>query len=245
MSPATMATAPESRGEFRVAIICALLCEYNAVSHLFDSFYDLKEDRYGRAAGDQNTYLTGRIGPVDAVLVRLSEMGKAIAASATASLRSSFPSLELAILTGICGGVPHAEANGIVLGDVILAKTVVQYDLGREYPDGFREINTVDGGLGRPSKPVRSFLSTIQSDVLITYIEERGIAHLRTLQNKPVPKSSPATYQYPGIEQDKLFESTHLHKHQSGASTARIQTSLAIGHATKLVTNLNVAAMVN
>ncbi|KAK9443465.1 NACHT and Ankyrin domain protein [Metarhizium brunneum] len=216
-----MATAPESRREFRVAIICALLCEYNAVSHLFDSFYDLKEDRYGRAAGDQNTYLTGRIGPVDAVLVRLSEMGKAIAASATVSLRSSFPSLELAILTGICGGVPHAEANGIVLGDVILAKTVVQYDLGREYHDGFREINTVDGGLGRPCKPVRSFLSTIQSDVLITDIEERAIAHLRTLQNKPVPKSSPATYQYPGIEQDKLFESTHLHKHQSGCERCK------------------------
>lgn len=77
------------------------------------------------ARGDQNTYLTGRIGPVDAVLVRLSGMGKAIAASNTASLRSSFPRLELVILTGICGGVPHAGANGIVLGDVILAKTVV------------------------------------------------------------------------------------------------------------------------
>ncbi|KID98429.1 NACHT and Ankyrin domain protein, partial [Metarhizium majus ARSEF 297] len=130
--------------------------------------------------------------------------------------RSSFPSLELAVLTGICGGVPHAEANGIVLGDVILAKTVVQYDLGREYPDGFRARTAVNEGLGRPSKPVRSFLSTIQSDVLITDIEERAIAHLRTLQYKPVPKSSPATYQYPGIEQDKLFGSTHLHKHQSG-----------------------------
>ncbi|EXU99026.1 ankyrin repeat protein [Metarhizium robertsii] len=193
-----MATAPESRGEFRVAIICALLY------------------RYGRAAGDQNTYLTGRIGPVDAVLVRLSEMGKVIAASTAASLRSSFPNLELAVLTGICGGVPHAEANGIVLGDVILARRVVQYDLGREYHDGFVAKTTVDEGLGRPTKTIRSFLSTIQSQVLITNIEERTVAHLRKLQNKPVPKSCSATYQYPGIEEDELFGPTHLHKHQSG-----------------------------
>ncbi|KID85179.1 NACHT and Ankyrin domain protein [Metarhizium guizhouense ARSEF 977] len=211
-----METRPASRDEFRVAIICALLCEYDAVSLLFDNFYDLKRDHYGRARGDQNTYLTGRIGPVDAVLVRLSGMGKAIAASTTASLRSSFPRLELVVLTGICGGVPHAGANnGIVLGDVILAKTVVQYDLGSQYHNGFRTKTAVHEGLGRPSKAIGNFLSAIQSRPLMKSIMDDTVAFLQDLQEAAAAESWSSTYQYPGIEQDKLFEPTHLHKHQS------------------------------
>ncbi|KID65988.1 NACHT and Ankyrin domain protein, partial [Metarhizium hybridum] len=210
-----METRPASRDEFRVAIVCALLCEYDAVSLLFDNFYDLKRDHYGRAPGDQNTYHTGRIGPIDAVLVRLSEMGKVTAASTTASLRSSFPGLELVVLTGICGGVPHAEANGIVLGDVILAKTVVQYDLGSEYHNGFRAKTAVHEGLGRPSRAIRNFLSAIQSHRLMKSIMEDTVAFLKDLQEAAAAESWSSTYQYPGIEQDKLFEPTHLHKHQS------------------------------
>ncbi|EFY93351.1 NACHT and Ankyrin domain protein [Metarhizium acridum CQMa 102] len=216
-----METRPANRDDFRVAIICALLCEYNAVSLLFDKFYDLESDLYGRAIGDQNAYTTGRIGPVDAVIVRLSGMGKVIAAGTAASLRSSFPRLELALLTGICGGVPHGSSNEILLGDVILARTVVQYDFGREYHDGFVAKTTVDEGLGRPTKAISNYLSAIQSRPLIKNIKERTVAHLRELQETAVAESWSATYQYPGIEKDKLFEPTHLHKHQSGCEDCK------------------------
>jgi nucleoside phosphorylase len=53
-------------------------------------------------------------------------MGKVSAASAAASLRSSYPGLKLVLLTGICGGVPSPGTDEeMVLGDVVISKTVV------------------------------------------------------------------------------------------------------------------------
>ncbi|RTE84778.1 hypothetical protein BHE90_000530 [Fusarium euwallaceae] len=98
-----MATPPASRNDFEIAIVCALPLEYDAVCNLVDQFWD---DDYGRAAGDPNMYTNGRVGAFNIVIVLLSGMGKVKATSATASLRSSYPNLELALVTGICGGVP-------------------------------------------------------------------------------------------------------------------------------------------
>ncbi len=64
---------PRHRGDFRIAIICALTVEYDAVSLVFDRFWDENDDTFGRAHGDTNTYTTGRIGKHDVVLVLASE----------------------------------------------------------------------------------------------------------------------------------------------------------------------------
>ena len=60
-----------------------------------------------------------------------------------AGLRSSFPEIQLALVVGICSVVPvHIKTQEeIVLGDISTA--VVQYDFGRQYPDGFRRKKTV------------------------------------------------------------------------------------------------------
>jgi nucleoside phosphorylase len=71
---------------------------------LFDEFWDEDGDRYGRAVEDQNSYTTGRIGKYNVVLALLPQMGKVTAASSTASIRSSYTCLRLALLVGICGG---------------------------------------------------------------------------------------------------------------------------------------------
>src|SRR5690349_5173229 len=94
---------PASRKDFRVAIVCALPREADAVTLLFDHFWDDGRDRYGRADGDTNTYMTGRIGEHNVVLVILPNMGTAGAAAVTASLRSSYTGLKLAIIVGVCG----------------------------------------------------------------------------------------------------------------------------------------------
>ncbi|KAK1585461.1 uncharacterized protein LY79DRAFT_671056 [Colletotrichum navitas] len=89
--------------------------------------------------------------------------------NAAASLRSSFTGLGLAIVTGICGGVPNpGTGDEIILGDVIISRTVVQFDYGRQYPDRFirRDIrrDTLDDNLGRPNRYIRSLLSTFDTD---------------------------------------------------------------------------------
>lgn len=128
---------PTDRNSFRVAIICALPREADAVTLLFDHFWDEVRDPYGRADGDTNTYITGRIVDHDIVLAVLLNMGTNSAAAATASLRSSYTGLRLALLVGICGGVPRIADYDAFLGDVVLSKSLVQYDYGRQYPGHF------------------------------------------------------------------------------------------------------------
>ena len=49
------ALGPTRREDFKVAIICALPLEYDAVILVFDQFWDSDGDRYGRALEDKNT----------------------------------------------------------------------------------------------------------------------------------------------------------------------------------------------
>lgn len=47
-----MFSAPLSRNDFRVAIICALPVEYDAVALVFDKLRDHEGDKYRRVVGD-------------------------------------------------------------------------------------------------------------------------------------------------------------------------------------------------
>ncbi len=181
---------PASRDDFRVAIVCALRCEYDAVSLVIDEFWDEDGDPYGKAEGDLNFYVTGRIGETSIVLVRLPEMGKVSAASTATSLRSSFPRLEIALLTGICGGVPRTDGQEILLGDVILSKTVVQYDFGRQYSSGFVTKDTVESSLGRPAKHIRTMLAEFETDLLRSRLEKRTAAILEQRSTYRRPKTA-------------------------------------------------------
>lgn len=212
-------TRPSRRDEFEIAVVCALPLEYNAAVLAFDEFWDDDGDPYGRALGDPNAYTTGRIGQYNVVLALLPNMGKVRAASSTASLRSSYTGLRLALLTGICGGVPdsHPERE-IILGDVIISKTIIQYDFGRQYPDGFALKDTKDDTLGRSNTDIRSLLSKLETsrgNQLLRCGASRVLAHI---QEKAVKKQERVRYDRPAASEDKLFRPGYLHKHrdQSG-----------------------------
>jgi nucleoside phosphorylase len=214
-----MATPPATRDEFEVALVCSLPLEYDAVSLLFDQFWDENGDQYGRAPGDVNTYTTGRFGNFDVVLVLLANTGNISAASATASLRSSYPGLRLVVLTGICGAVPTSDAGEeILLGDVIISKTVIQYDYGRQYSDDFVPKDTTEDSLGRPDKNIRSLVAILETARERERIEERAAVLLEQIQDfaaKKTRRLNADTYQYPGATNDKLFEASYRHKHHN------------------------------
>ncbi|KAF5517472.1 5'-methylthioadenosine/S-adenosylhomocysteine nucleosidase [Colletotrichum aenigma] len=149
------------RKDFHVAIICAVDCEYDAVIFTFDEIWDGLEFRLGNAPGDHNKYEVGRIANRNAVLLLLTGMGKANAASGAASLRSSYTEIKLAIVTGICGGVPGVGTDKeLLLGDVVISKCIVQYDLGRRYADRFATKDAIEDSLGRPHES-RKFLDLV------------------------------------------------------------------------------------
>ncbi|OHF02824.1 hypothetical protein CORC01_01925 [Colletotrichum orchidophilum] len=135
---------PRRRKYFTVAVICALLLEFDTVISNSNELWDGLENNLGKAQGDTNNYTLGGIGRQNAVLVLLPGIRKVNAANTTAKLRSNYGCIRLAVLCGICGSVPNADSEGeVLLGDVILSNSLVQYDLGRLHPHKFETKDAV------------------------------------------------------------------------------------------------------
>ncbi|KAK6523821.1 hypothetical protein TWF281_001789 [Arthrobotrys megalospora] len=203
---------PETRDDFEIAIICAVKPEYDAVALLIDEFWDNQGDGYGRAPEDQNTYRTGRIGKYNVVLALLPGMGKANAANVAGGFRSSFRGIEIALIVGICGGVPFHNGQEILLGDVIISGSLIQYDFGRRYTNKFRRKTTFSESLGRANADVRGLLAALSTDDGSELLEQRTLYHLKELQGR-AQRRRKGKYDYPGADKDKLFESSYRHKH--------------------------------
>ncbi len=207
---------PARREDFRIAIICAMPLEYDAVSLIFDTFFDEEGDPYGKAPGDTNQYTTGRIGRHDVVLVLLSDVGKAPAAGAAASVRSSYTRLELALLVGVCGGVPYVGTDEVLLGDVVISKMVVQYDFGRQYSHRFKIKDTIEDCLGRPNKTIRGLIALFETEMGRARLHKKAAERLQDLQ--AAAEGRRADYCYPGPNKDKLFKPTYLHRHRKACN---------------------------
>ena len=113
---------PRDRRSFEIALICALPLEAECVQEVFDKFWEDKGKEYGKASGDPNVYTTGVIGEHNVVLAYMPGRGTTSAAGVAGSLRVSFPNIKLALVVGICGGMPSGtDQEEILLGDVIIS----------------------------------------------------------------------------------------------------------------------------
>ncbi|KAL7959139.1 hypothetical protein V8C34DRAFT_323384 [Trichoderma compactum] len=162
------------------------------------------------------------MGKYNIVVVLLCNSGKANAAGATASLRSSYPCVELLLLTGICECVPDANGGELLLDDVIISETVIQYDLGTQHVAGFKEKDTLEDRHGRANKNIRNFIANVKTGIGYQRIEEKAAAFLeqiqsRTSEAKYQRRHRATTYTYPGSANDILFESTHCHRHYNSS----------------------------
>ncbi|KAI1452444.1 purine and uridine phosphorylase [Annulohypoxylon moriforme] len=205
---------PKHRSDFKISIICALPLEAQAVDAVFDEEYE----GLGRHPGDTNIYTIGRIGNHNVVLAHMPGMGKSIASSTAASLRSSFIGIEVALVVGICGGVPRSPHKEILLGDVIISDALIQHDFGRQYPDGFEPKTSIKDSLGRPNKEIRALLSKLQIPRQLHKLGRETSEHLGVFQRKLGKK-----FLYPGADKDVLFEPSYRHKHYTIPNDGRCE----------------------
>ncbi|EYB21953.1 hypothetical protein FG05_30642 [Fusarium graminearum] len=219
-----MAKRPTRRHEFTIAIICALPLEADAVYYMFDETFHVE---YHKSVKDPNHYRTGRIGKYNVVLVLLPAMGKGHSAGAAASLNASYTNLRLALLVGVCGGVPgrHQDGGEILLGDVVISNSLVQFDFGKRYPGGlFLRKASAPDSLGRLNKDLRSFLRSLETDRCRSDLEKRTAELLHELQTAQEEdpagrRGRHAKYTYPGTAYDKLFQANYRHRHWGSAVT--------------------------
>ncbi|TFB02951.1 Ankyrin repeat domain-containing protein 50 [Trichoderma ghanense] len=205
---------PSHRKDFQIAIICALPLEYDAATLLIDEFWDEDDRQYGRTSGDVNTYRSGRIGMHNVVLMLLPNMGKAAVAGSAASLRTSYSSLRIAFLVGVCGGVPFLGSQEALLGDVVIGEAVVQYDFGRQYPGEFVPKGALYASQNMPNKDIRTLLAYFKTEMGMEDLRKSTARHLRVLQQTAEMRHYRRSYQYPGFTEDKLFAAAYRHKHQ-------------------------------
>ncbi|KAJ5720194.1 hypothetical protein N7493_007072 [Penicillium malachiteum] len=135
-------------------------------------------------------------------------MGQSSAANVASMLKISYTGIELALVVGICGGVPYPPGNNeqeIFLGDVIISDSAIQYDFGKQYPSGFQHKTGVKEKIGRPSQEIMSMLASLRSKAGRQQLEVETMRHLRLFQQSqglPLPESD-----------DILFASSFIHRH--------------------------------
>lgn len=170
--------------------------------------------RYSKASRDRNAYTTGVIGRHNVVLVHMPGMGNTSSASVATDLRSSFQDIEIVFVVGICGIVPikPETKDEIVLGDCIISTSVVQYDNGRCFPEGFAQKKGTEDILGRANPVIRALIAKLTTITNWARLTNQLAASLRGL------RASPHKITYPGTARDKLFDTKYIHQHHGSDS---------------------------
>ncbi|KAH7391726.1 ankyrin repeat domain-containing protein [Pyrenochaeta sp. MPI-SDFR-AT-0127] len=131
---------------------------------------DEKHDDFDRDANDENIYCMGSMAGHNVVIVCLpaGQIGNNPAAAVATQMRATFTGIRFGLMVGIGGGVPSGETD-IRLGDVVVSQPhqtssgVVQYDIGKTTPTGFKRT----GSLNSPPQILLSAVSNIQSDAIL------------------------------------------------------------------------------
>ncbi|KAF5712374.1 transcription factor [Fusarium mundagurra] len=210
---------PKNGDEFRIAIVCALPCEADAVTLLFDEFWDEISAPSDRLETDMNTYITGRIGQHKIVLVTLPRPGATSAAKGSAYLTLSYRNLKLALLVGTCGGIPRIGGIDAYLGDVVIGKDVTQHDFGASCPGGsFILKDAAENMIRRASKELRILLANYEMEFMRNRLQRAAKNHLKDLQEAALKAGRKANYQYPGTKEDLLFPPDYHHEHKESCT---------------------------
>ncbi|PNP54703.1 hypothetical protein THARTR1_04908 [Trichoderma harzianum] len=212
---------------FKIGIICTLLTEYDAVCLILDEVW---EKDYKRNERDQSIYTIGRVGRHNVVVALLPYTGKLTAAATMAQFPFPGSHLELFLLVGVCGGIPKITYSQqeieVMLGDVVISRRVLEYDLGST--DKFISKSAPRTNNRNVEKEVwRVLYGSSQSESSGMRLELEMHLSLLGLQNRKIASGeildeTNTKYKYPGTPKDCLFEADYIHKHHITANNCRV-----------------------
>ncbi|KAH9227452.1 hypothetical protein K456DRAFT_1876229 [Colletotrichum gloeosporioides 23] len=206
----TVHTEPSAiPGNIRLLIVCALTLESDAVEALFDRVWDLDHSTM-KSPRDTNTYTFGIFSKLPAVLVHMPGMGQKNASLVAMNCFHSFVNIRLALVVGICGSVPFydKEQREILLGDIIISDSLVQYDYGRQYPDEVQRKSSINDGPGKLPIQIQGLLNMLKGRKGSERLRKRTMMHLELLKQELGTQA-----EYVGAEHDELFDGAYIHRH--------------------------------
>lgn len=179
--------------DYTIAWICALHLELHASRAMLDK----KHPTLPVHEGDSNTYVLGRMGHHNVVMVCLpGQYGTVKAARVATDLKRTFPCIRATLMVGIGGGCPGQ--GDIYLGDVVVGTRVMQYDLGKSLRDGNFQITDVP----KIPEPV---LNSAVTNLRSSHGPHGGSSHMASILRDKLPET-------PRPDQpDLLFAASYEH----------------------------------
>ncbi|KAL9066017.1 MAG: hypothetical protein Q9157_007282 [Trypethelium eluteriae] len=196
--------------DYTIAWIAPLEVELIAAIQMLD----VRHDKLPQSPVDHNVYQLGSINNHNIVIAGLPTTGNTSVATVITQLRNTYKQVRYGLLVGIGGGVPTQTRTGSIhLGDVVVSEPMedhsgaIQYDHGKALEGYFHRT-------GYLTSPPTALLNAAR--VLSTEQAIRGddllLPHLERINTKA---KSLRRYQYPGVDQDYLFNSTYNHLEKS------------------------------
>ncbi|KAK6501370.1 hypothetical protein TWF481_009212 [Arthrobotrys musiformis] len=154
---------------------------------------------------DNNTYTLGEIGGHNIVIACLPSgvYGTTSATTVANQMTMTFTSIKSWLMVGIGGGVPDAT-NDIRLGDIVVSRTVIQYDYGKTVAEGRFERT---GTLNKPSASLLTAIAKLQAD------HERAPSQIPVFLSEMLHRNPHmgTNYKHQGRENDMLFDAGYGH----------------------------------
>ncbi|KAL7932148.1 hypothetical protein V8C35DRAFT_329146 [Trichoderma chlorosporum] len=185
--------------DYTVGWICALPIEMAAAKAILDSIHK----SLPRREGDINTYTFGRVAEHNVVIACLpaGQYGTNNAATVANNMSRSFSCITIRLMVGIGGGVPDSGID-IRLGDVVVGKEVMQYDLGKVLPDGQFQRK---GSTTTPPHIIMTAVSKLQAE------HENAPSRIPSILSNMLDQTEQMTsYARPSLP-DRLFRHTYKH----------------------------------
>ncbi|KAI1330265.1 nucleoside phosphorylase domain-containing protein [Xylariaceae sp. FL0255] len=201
------------RTDYDVAWICpATTVELLPSRLMLDGEHDTPQ--YDTAY-DDDVYIFGNMAGHNLVIATCPKgmAGNVNAGRLAGPLFKSFPTIRMALLVGICGGVPRpvpsaSSVDDVHVGDVVVGApgdggpACIYYDLGRTHPDGrFEMLGTID----RPHRILLNALERLQSDC--DFDKSTFHLHYEKLQRS----KHKSKFVFPDLEHDRLFQASCQH----------------------------------
>ncbi|KAL2820410.1 nucleoside phosphorylase domain-containing protein [Aspergillus granulosus] len=200
---------------YTVGWICVLEDEHDAARALLDEEYATPSTQ-----DDQNTYLVGRMGRHNVVIVRVIDTGSTPAAELVTNMTRTFRNLRFGLMVGTGGGATDAPRPGglttdILLGDVVVSRPngshggVIEYDRGRQMPGDFEIISR----LNSPG----TLLASAAAQVAQNHRFKKGnmARYIREAQSR-FHALDINYFNFPGREHDLLFAPGYDHFDELG-----------------------------
>ena len=134
-------------GAYTIGIIYIKPLEMHAITAMLDEMHE----SIPLHLEDDNEYTLGKIGNHNVAIAGppRGAQGKVAIADVVGRIRLTFKNIRAGLLVGIGGGVPRLPKHDVRLGDVVVGApevgpAVVQYDVGKQLPNGIEVTQTLN-----------------------------------------------------------------------------------------------------